>query len=107
MPYMQRSDLGRDVPVEDWTAFHRDRFLKCLVQMKDLGVRQPSLSQKEIEGITGLQPAYAAKLGTILRKLGFLSYTKKDGYQLTEKGELFVRDSPSERRCPRCGYDGE
>lgn len=93
MAYFMSTELGREVPLEDWLAFHRDRLLSVLYQMKEMGVPSPGFEGSMIEGITGLPQGYADQLARQLLDQGFL---ERDGntYRLTENGARWVLESP-------------
>jgi hypothetical protein len=91
--YFMSTELGRQVPLEDWIGFHRDRLLSVLFQMKEMGVPDPGFEVSMIEGVTGLPRAHADQLARLLLSQGFLS---RDGqmYRLTESGARWVLESP-------------
>lgn len=93
MPYFVTTDLGREVAVEDWMAFHQDRLLSMLVQMRDLGVPTPRVETTMIEGVTGLPRAHAHALGRYLAAGGLLRRVGGPGYELTPEGIEWVRRS--------------
>ena len=87
------TELGREVPLEDWIGFHRDRLLSVLYQMKEMGVVDPGFEVSMIEGVTGLPSGYVDQLARLLQSQGFL---RRDGqmYRLTENGDRWVLESP-------------
>jgi len=64
------TELGRQVSLEDWIGFHRDRLLSVLYQMKELGVSNPGFEVSMIEGVTGLPRARAEELTRLLLSEG-------------------------------------
>ena len=86
------TELGRQVQLEDWIGFHRDRLLSVLYQMKELGVPNPGFEVSEIEGVTGLPRGHADQLARLLLSQGVL---ERDGnmYRLTENGVRWVLES--------------
>ena len=93
MAYFMSTELGREVPLEDWIGFHRDRLLSVLYQMKEMGVPNPGFEVSKIEGVTGLPHGHADQLARLLLSQGFLA---RDGnmYRLTENGVRWVLESP-------------
>jgi hypothetical protein len=91
--YFMSTELGRDLPLEDWIGFHRDRLLSVLYQMKEMGVPDPGFDASMIEGVTGLPRAHADQLAQQLLDQGLLA---RDGhtYRLTETGARWVLESP-------------
>jgi DNA-binding IclR family transcriptional regulator len=88
------TELGREVPLEDWLGFHRDRLLSVLVQMHTMGVPYPVVQLSMIEGLTGLPTAHANSLAQMLVREGRLT---RDGnaFRLTEAGSQWVHESPA------------
>jgi DNA-binding IclR family transcriptional regulator len=93
--YFMSTELGREVQLEDWIGFHRDRLLSVLYQMKEMGVPNPGFEVSMIEGVTGLPRAYADQLARLLLSQGYL---EGDGhmYRLTENGVRWVLESPGQ-----------
>jgi DNA-binding IclR family transcriptional regulator len=87
------TELGREVPMEDWIGFHRDRLLSVLVQMRAMGVPYPAASLSMIEGVTGLPVAHANNLAQMLVREGRLS-REGNMFRLTEAGAQWVLESP-------------
>lgn len=91
--YFMTTELGREVPLEDWLGFHRDRLLSVLFQMYSMGVPYPAVQLSMIEGVTGLPTAHANSLAQMLVREGRLS-RDGDAFRLTEAGAQWVRESP-------------
>ena len=87
------TELGYDVPLNDWWSFHRDRILSVLFQMRQQGVPAPGFQTSMIGGVTGLPEPQALELATGMVTQGFLS---RDGlvYRLTPAGVDWVMRSP-------------
>jgi hypothetical protein len=45
------TELGREVALEDWHGFHRDRLLSVMYQMHTMGVPYPFFQLSMIEGV--------------------------------------------------------
>jgi DNA-binding IclR family transcriptional regulator len=92
--YLMSTELGWEVPLEDWIGFHRDRLLSVLYQMKEMGVPDPGFEVSMIEGVTGLPRGHADQLVALLQSQGYL---RRDGqtYRLTENGARWVVESPA------------
>lgn len=93
MAYFMTTELGREVVLNDWLGFHRDRVLSVLYQMRQQGVPRPGLQLSAIASVTGLPRGDAAVLVDQMVKDGFLD---RDGpvLRMTEKGSQWVRESP-------------
>ena len=88
------TDLGREVALNDWLGFHRDRLLSTLFQLQEQGHPTPGFQVSMIGGITGLRDQEALQLAHALVEEGLLV---KDGevFRPTPSGLQWVRDSPA------------
>jgi hypothetical protein len=91
--YFMTTELGREVPLEDWVGFHRDRLLSVMCQMHAMGVRYPFYELSMIEGVTGLPRPLANSLAQLLVQEGLLS-RDANGFRLTDAGVRWVVESP-------------
>ncbi len=92
------TELGREVPLNDWLSFHRDRILSVLFQMRQQGVSSPGFQVSMIAGVTGLSEQQARQLADQLVIEGFLLKGDGDGdgvYRLTDAGMRWVLESPA------------
>jgi DNA-binding IclR family transcriptional regulator len=88
------TDLGREVPLEDWIGFHRDRLLSVMAQMRGMGVPFPAFQLSMIEGVTGLPTPHANNLAQTLVREGLLA-RDANTFRLTDAGVRWVLESPS------------
>jgi DNA-binding IclR family transcriptional regulator len=93
MAYFMSTDLGREVPLEDWVGFHRDRLLSVMVQMRAMGVPYPTFQLSMIEGVTGLPTSHANNLAQTLTREGLLE-RDANAFRLTDAGIRWVLESP-------------
>jgi len=92
--YFMTTELGREVPLNDWLSFHRDRILSVLFQMRQQGAPSPGFQVSMIAGVTGLSEQQARQLADQLVIEGFL--LKDDGvYRFTDAGMRWVLESPA------------
>jgi len=91
--YFVTTQLGWEVPLNDWLSFHRDRILSVLFQMRQQGVPRPGFPVSTIAEVTGLAEPQARALAASLAQAQLLT---KDGgvYHLTEQGARWVLESP-------------
>jgi hypothetical protein len=91
--YFMTTQLGREVSLNDWLSFHRDRILSVLFQMRQQGVPRPGFQVSMIAGVTGLAEPQARELAESLAQAQLLV---KDGgvYHLSEQGVRWVLESP-------------
>lgn len=93
MAYFTTTELGREVQLEDWIGFHRDRLLSMMVQMRTMSTPYPAFQLSTIERITGLPSPHASNLAQTLTREGLLA-RDANAFRLTDAGVLWVLQSP-------------
>ncbi len=88
------TELGREVPLNDWLSFHRDRILSVLFQMRQQGVPSPGFQLSMIAGVTGLAEQQARQLAAQLLIDGVVE-NDHSVYRLTDVGMRWVLESPA------------
>lgn len=92
--YFMTTELGREVQLNDWLSFHRDRILSVLFQMRQQGDPSPGFQVATIAHVTGLSEPQARQLADQLVVEGFL--LKAPGvYRITDAGMRWVLESPA------------
>lgn len=91
---MTTTELGREVPLNDWLSFHRDRVLSVLFQMRQQGSPEPGFQVSRIASVTGLSEQLARQLADRL-VIGGLLLKDHDVYRLTDTGMRWVLESPA------------
>lgn len=94
MAYFTTTELGREVQLDDWFGFHRDRLLAALYQLCRQGHPKPGFRLSMIAAVTGLEEGDAREL---VNRLVADDQLVEDGgvYRLTPEGQEWVRASPA------------
>lgn len=94
-PRLQTTDLGREVELDDWRSFERDRLLRALGDLRSAAQPLPSIRIPQVVQLTGLPRSQVVDLVDGVVRAGLL---RQDGDSLflTDAGARWV-DQGSDR----------
>jgi hypothetical protein len=95
--FMQKTDLGRTVKIEDWLKFHRDRLVSVLYSMWNMG-DDTGLTLDQVRNMTGLTSPndVSALIDFASQKPKLVTVTTNGTVAITDRGIRWVDESPKQ-----------